>query len=322
MKAWTMPAPTRILLLLTVIPGILFSLPGCGDGPQPAATPTKTAVTAPDADKQTVTGSQTGTGSDRSRPRYAPVQLGSSRNSGPDNAGDPSATKKPHSINDVIAALKPLQIVMGKWNGVLKSGGNPEVHDWVWDLTTDRKYPALALKVTGGNYFNNARITYEPSSSRYRMTTVDLDGIAREFEGSWEVEPAEVPGEDGKTLHRTFKLKLTEVPNTDLPTRWEYVFSQQNNNRYQIFASRARGTSARFVQRDVIGSQRSGTTFAQADDDYGERTCIISQGLGTIQVSYQGKSYYVCCTGCRAAFEDDPQMWIARWEEMQAEKSE
>lgn len=49
------------------------------------------------------------------------------------------------------------------------------------------------------------------------------------------------------------------------------------------------------------------------DEDYGEKECIISGGLGTIQVSYQGKSYWVCCTGCKAAFEEDPESWIAEY---------
>ena len=49
-----------------------------------------------------------------------------------------------------------------------------------------------------------------------------------------------------------------------------------------------------------------------SDSDYGDKTCIISQGLGTISVSYKGKSYWVCCTGCKAAFEAEPETWIAR----------
>ncbi|MFP6763411.1 MAG: hypothetical protein VB858_07330 [Planctomycetaceae bacterium] len=306
-----MSARIQFLLLFTAV-----ALSGCGRDTQPAEPTSETETATHDVRA----GSDAGIEPVQPRPRYSPVQIGSSEEPGRQGDSGSSASTQPHNINDVIAALKPLQIVMGKWNGVLKSGGIPETHDWVWDLTSDKKFPALSLRVTNGNFFSSARITYEPSSTRYRMTTVDAEGIAREFQGNWEAAPAEVPGDDGKTLHRTFKLKLTEIANADLPNRWEYVFSQQNNNRYQVFASRARGSSSRFIQRDVIGSQRSGTTFAQADDDYGERTCIISQGLGTIQVSYQGKSYYVCCTGCRAAFEDDPQMWIARWEEMQAEK--
>lgn len=44
---------------------------------------------------------------------------------------------------------------------------------------------------------------------------------------------------------------------------------------------------------------------------------MISQGLGTTQVSYKGKSYWVCCSGCKAAFEEDPEKWIAKFEAMQ-----
>jgi YHS domain-containing protein len=49
-----------------------------------------------------------------------------------------------------------------------------------------------------------------------------------------------------------------------------------------------------------------------SDTDYGEKTCIISQGLGTISVSHNGKTYWVCCTGCKAAFDADPEKWIAK----------
>jgi hypothetical protein len=291
-------------------------LPGCG-GDEATETSTDdsgTTATTPAANSETA---ETG----KPKKYYAPVQLGGgSGSAGSNGTGGTQASPKPHNINDVISALKPLQIVMGKWEGILKNGGVGETHDWVWDLQTDKKYPALAVSAPDGNFFINARITYDPASSKYRMETVDKEKVVRKFEGGWEVEPAEVPADDGKSFYRTFKLKLTEIRNEALSGRWEYVLSQQDNNRYQLYASLARGTSPRFALRDVLASQRSGTSFAQADDDYGERTCIISQGLGTISVSYQGKSYYVCCTGCKAAFEDDPGMWIARFEEMKAEK--
>ena len=38
--------------------------------------------------------------------------------------------------------------------------------------------------------------------------------------------------------------------------------------------------------------------------------CIVSGGKGTIPVSYNGKTYYVCCSGCRDAFKDDPEKFI------------
>ncbi|MBI1314741.1 YHS domain-containing protein [bacterium] len=82
---------------------------------------------------------------------------------------------------------------------------------------------------------------------------------------------------------------------------------------------RARGSAALRL-RDVAGTQRNGVSFAKADDDYGDRTCVISGGLGTSTVTYNGKSYYVCCSGCKAAFEDDPETWIAKFEAKKNEK--
>lgn len=311
-----MPDRANSLANSAILLAAVLLLPGCG-GDEATETATE------DSGATATTPAETAGSQDSGKPKkhYAPVQLGGDSNStGSNDAGTTKASQKPHSINDVISALKPLQIVMGKWEGVLKNGGVGETHDWVWDLQTDKKYPALAVSAPEGNFFTRARITYDPASSKYRMETVDKEKIVRQFEGGWEAEPAEVPADDGKSFYRTFKLKLTEIRNEELSGRWEYVLSQQNNNRYQLYASLARGSSPRFALRDVLGSQRSGTSFAQSDDDYGERTCIISQGLGTISVSYQGKSYYVCCTGCKAAFEDDPEMWIARFEEMKAEK--
>lgn len=308
---------SRILFPAVVILIAGFWLSGCsGD------TESTESTSGDEAGSETSAGTDDSTqpGTAETKKHYAPVRLGGTSGTESDGTASTGTSKKPHNINDVIAALKPLQVVMGKWEGVLKSGGAPESHEWVWDLTTDKKYPALSLSVTDGNFFKSARITFDPTSEKYRMETVDEEEIVRQFEGGFDEEPADEPGDDGKTLHRSFKLKLTEIPDEGLSTRWEYVFSQRNNNRYQLLASRARGSAKRFTLRDVIGSQRSGTSFAQADDDYGDRTCVISQGLGTIEVSYQGKSYYVCCTGCRAAFEDDPEMWIARWEEIKAQK--
>ncbi|MEZ5952658.1 MAG: YHS domain-containing protein, partial [Planctomycetaceae bacterium] len=66
---------------------------------------------------------------------------------------------------------------------------------------------------------------------------------------------------------------------------------------------------------DTVSTQREGTSLALIDEGYGEKTCIISGGLGTMTVSHKGQTYYVCCTGCKAAFEDDPERWIARAEE-------
>jgi hypothetical protein len=94
----------------------------------------------------------------------------------------------------------------------------------------------------------------------------------------------------------------------------------QENNRYHLAIAKRPQKGMQFVQLDVVGTQRKNTNFAVADSDNPGPKCIVSGGLGTIQVSYMGKSYYVCCSGCAAAFQEDPERWIAKKAKQDAEK--
>ena len=69
-----------------------------------------------------------------------------------------------------------------------------------------------------------------------------------------------------------------------------------------------------------IGYTRSGTRLAVEGSDGPE--CIVTGGLGTIKVAHKGETYYVCCTGCRQAFEDDPEGTIAEYKQRLAERKE
>lgn len=295
---------------------------GCsGDSvPEPASSETP-AASVTDQENTVESGETENTAGAPSA--YRPVQLGggsstSDSNSPPaDQAG--TGSDEPPKFEDVVAALKPIQIILGKWQGIIRNASRNEVHDWVWDLKTDPVFPALVLSVPDGEFFSSARITYDPRIDQYLMTTTDADGLQRSFTGDFIAEPENVPSEDGKTVERTFQLELTEVDDESRGVRYQYVFKQQHNNRYLVDVKRARGKAA-FRLVDVIGSQREGVSFAKSDDDYGDKTCIISGGLGTSTVSYKGKTYYVCCSGCKAAFEDEPERWIARLEEQKAEK--
>ena len=63
-----------------------------------------------------------------------------------------------------------------------------------------------------------------------------------------------------------------------------------------------------FSRLGEVGYTREGVAFA-AGDSY--PLCIVTEGRGTIQVKYKGKSYWVCCTGCREMFKEDPESVLA-----------
>jgi hypothetical protein len=209
-----------------------------------------------------------------------------------------------------IAALQPLQTLLGKWRGITRKevAGDMKAIDepeWVWDLRTDKAQPALVMSTPKGTYYHQFRLTGAGQPDQFRLVATDADGNQRTLEGRL-TEPVEQFQEGGTTVQQKFKLVFEEQG--EQKDRWQLAIAQQNNDRYLVELSRIRPTG---VQRlDTIGHQRDGTSVAKSDTDFGERKCIISGGLGTISVSYKGKTYWVCCSGCKAAFEEDPEGWL------------
>ena len=57
-----------------------------------------------------------------------------------------------------------------------------------------------------------------------------------------------------------------------------------------------------------VGYTREGVAFA-AGESY--PLCVVTEGRGTTQVSYKGKSYWVCCSGCKDLFNENPEAVLA-----------
>src|SRR5438046_1463212 len=72
-----------------------------------------------------------------------------------------------------------------------------------------------------------------------------------------------------------------------------------------------------FTKVYQVGATKEGEPFASGD---GKPECVVSGGLGTIRVSYKGKDYYVCCSGCRDAFKEEPEKYIKEFEERKAKE--
>lgn len=226
------------------------------------------------------------------------------------------AANQPESTSDaanqkiaVREALRPLQPVVGNWRG--NTFRENVVHEaaWAWDHKSKPAEPALVMTAAKNPFFKEARLTFDPSKEVYVLTLAHTNGDVRRLEGTFVEPPKDVPGDDGRSLQRTYQLQLEQVSPTT-GERWQVILNQQENNRFLIELAKRRG-SAPYRRFDTISEQREGTNFALSDEGYGEKTCIISGGLGTTAVSHAGKTYYVCCSGCKAAFEEDPEKWIA-----------
>jgi len=290
-------------VLSSLVLALLCSLTGgCGNAPATSATENATTAENP----TTAAGTSEADDSSPAPRRFQPIELGQT------GSGNGSAARKltaEESESSIREALDPLQIMVGQWKGITFRGKNYEELEWVWDFKSQPAQPALVMKSEKGEYIREGRLTYLPEEKKYRFTLTPPEGEPRVLEGEFTEEPATQTGDDGKP-QRVYKLALAQVEPAE-GEQWQLVFNQQENNRYNLELSRKRGSSP-FNRFDTVGSQRMGTSFALNDEDYGEKKCIISGGLGTTAVTYKGKTYWVCCSGCKAAFEEEPERWLAK----------
>ena len=66
-----------------------------------------------------------------------------------------------------------------------------------------------------------------------------------------------------------------------------------------------------------IGYTRQGSNFGKGSTG---PECIVTGGFGSMKVEYQGQTYYVCCTGCRDLFNDDPEAVLADYRKRKEEE--
>jgi len=302
----------RATILLT---GLIL---GCGDTPAPS-TADKPKVKSDGAKPAAEESSTNAVAAKPKKQQFQPVQLGG--DAGGTAGASGSSADKPKLTGEkrsraVISALQPLQVLLGDWRWITNKefGGSKKAAEdlkWVWDFQTDEAQPSLTAKSEAHPYFAQIWLTYLPDDERFQTTARAPDGQQRVFRGTWTEGGEPKEESDGKKVQHTFKMQLSQVSPSD-GDQWQLVLSQLDNNQYLMNLTRRPATGKQYGPLDVVRQQRLGTSFAVADSDNPGPKCIISGGLGTMSVSYKGKSYPVCCSGCAAAFNDDPEKWLAK----------
>lgn len=310
------------LLRFTLFAGsVAFLLSGCSSQSNPAPAPVDSGMTGSSSPSEPTSTSA----AQSSPPRMEIPTISLKGGDQQSSAGDSSEkTLSPEEHRrQLLEAMMPLQVLLGTWHGTTqREVGQFKVTDepsWIWDFRTDRNQPALVMNSAASPYLRSARLTYLTDRQIFRLEGKDPEGQIRVLEGTFSEPVQEFQGDDQK-MHVKYKLELTQTAPSGDRDQWRIILNQQENNRYLQEMAKKRGTS--YLRIDTVATQRQGTSFAKSDAGYGEKECVISGGLGTIQLSYKGKSYWVCCTGCKAAFEEDPASWIAEYEKKKRNKGE
>jgi hypothetical protein len=206
-------------------------------------------------------------------------------------------------------ALKPFNSLIGSWRGTGEPEGTreqkqrgfwSETIQWEWQFKGDDAW--LKADFEKGKYFTAAELRYLPDKNLYRMILT-------------------TPAKEKLTYEGPFKDKRLTLERTDDKTKetQRLVVSLLHSNRYLYRYEIKPAEHTAFTKVYQVGATKEGVAFAS---DGNEPECVVSGGLGTIQVTYMGKTYYVCCTGCRDAFKDEPEKYVKEYEERQKAKKE
>jgi len=211
---------------------------------------------------------------------------------GEDRPADPTATTR-QSQRD---ALEPFQSLVGGWRGVgqPRRGSNvgawSETAEWVWDLKGEQG-PALCVTFAEGKQLLSARLRWDPREEQYVFEGVFADKSMRTFTGR----------------RMGNRLVLETVADDD--SIHQVTLTLLNEKRTLLLYQIRTPKGTQFNRVAEVGYTRAGTRLAE--EGVTGRECIVTGGLGTIRVEHKGNSYWVCCTGCRDAFLDDPEGILA-----------
>ncbi len=312
-------SPHSLKSLSCVVGITAWLLTGCADSPPEPPAPVGSTTSAegqqqaPAANTSPSSESEKSSAAVEAPVEFKPLTLSAIETPAASATADATGLSADDQIRTIISRLQPLQILLGQWRGTTRREFENfkavDNHEWVWDLRTNPSQPALVIRSDKSPYLRAGRLTWDTQQSRFVLSATDGEGKERRLTGDFSEAPHEVTGSDDKQ-HRVFRLELNEERAGQEGEQWQLAFAQQENNRYLLELGKRRGM-ATFSRYDTVSTQREGTSFALSDTGYAERTCIISEGLGTTELTWKGRSYWVCCSGCKAAFEEDPERWIA-----------
>ncbi len=203
------------------------------------------------------------------------------------------------SSSDVIEALEGFNLLVGEWRGVGQPKRGSQQGSWqetgvcVWELS--KKSSGLRWTAKKGKHWTSTLITYVPAEKTCIVALTLPDDSTRELTGKLEQDRLVVdsqPDESGEVHRMTYSIL--------------------NENRITVLLEKRTEKQSFYNRVAEIAFQRQGTKLAASDGNGPE--CVVTGGKGTIAVTHKGKTYFVCCTGCRDAFNDDPEGILAAWE--------
>jgi hypothetical protein len=198
------------------------------------------------------------------------------------------------------ARLAKMQALVGQWRGVGQPQRGSTKDSWVaeadWAWSFEKGEAALVAHLPKTPYFDRLRLAAGEGQDGYILTaTLAGDGGEVKYRGQ---------------LDDSERLVLTaDKPPEGAPARISIRFVAEGNRLLVLLEKQGTASDA-LVRLAEVGYTRKGSGFGKS---VSQRECVVTGGLGTIEVSFEGQTYYVCCTGCRDYFNDNPREVLAEY---------
>ena len=202
-------------------------------------------------------------------------------------------------------ALQPFNDLIGAWRGTGTPVGSREEQQknfWVESMTWEWQFKGedawLTVAIDKGKYFAKGELRAVRGKEEFTLNLVTVKKEKLVYTGTLKNKVLTLEREGKQETHRL-------------------IFTFLHSNRF-LYRSEIRPEGkTQFTRLYTVGATKEGVPFAGGD---GKPECIVTGGLGTSTVSYQGKTYYVCCSGCRDEFNANPAKYVKEFEAKKAKK--
>lgn len=194
------------------------------------------------------------------------------------------------------AALSAYQALVGSWRSsgtwAEKDSGGPwqEKVDWAWEIGRDSY--RLVARFEESPLFRSLELAYHGEAEGFRLEGVRASGETVRYAGK----------------PKGTRLTLEEVTEAGRSSE-RVVLQVLHANRHLLAVERRNEGRGAFRKFAEVGATKEGVPFVVSDP---AKACPVTGGEGSIAVQYQGKTYYVCCTGCRDVFEAEPARFLKK----------
>jgi len=170
-----------------------------------------------------------------------------------------------------------------------------EIWEWGWKFDKKTGEGWMHIKVKDGEFFTEGDLNYDVAKKQYTLKAIDKDKKPLNFTGKILRDKFIIERKDDKTgdVHKISMNTLSEG------VRFAGVYELQAGGK---------GLANTVVK---LSGGKEGESFAGGKK---KNECCVTGGAATIQVSYMGKTYYVCCTGCKEAFDENPKKVVEEYE--------